>query len=370
MFKSILGPVGIVLLAALTTAAGPPPNLGQTLKAQQELTLERPHDPEVHNDFGNLLVLDGRLQEAEEAYRRAIDLEPTNTLARFNLGVLLQQSGRAGDAAEEFRGVLEIDDRHGRAHYQLGVLLESRGQRKKALDHYSRAFAFDPRLTFASNNPHLIDNQLATEAILLSERYYQSSSTEIPRIYGEPDRIVDLMLEDLEEEPPAEAEEEEGGGATLRSHGGGAGSADLGGSDPESEEYESRESGDEGRRALTNEDLDVGSSLGQVRRGSTRRRPAIGTGRSGRSDGRADRAGRVRRPSGLDRSGAGVSGQPTGRANRPPSDKRRYIPGVASTGRLELKLLPEEPAERLSERLAERRAEVGGPSAGQTLKRM
>ncbi|MEM7351775.1 MAG: tetratricopeptide repeat protein [Acidobacteriota bacterium] len=376
MARTFFGPLFVLTLAAFTVvaftvAASSPPNLDLTLEAQQQLSSERPYDAAVHNDLGNLLILDGQYEQAETAYRRAIELDPANALARFNLGILLQQQGRNKQAQAEFSSLLEIDDRHAKAHYQLGALFEARGQRRKALDHYARAFAFDPQLTFAKNNPHLLDNRLATEAILLADRYDGDSSASTPRLYDEPERIVDLMLREEEAmeaesmpEPRSEAQARSPRSRHLGAAGrtGEAGRTALG--EDEEDDAEDEEDDEEDRRALTHQDLDVGSSLGQARRGPNRRRPAIGvTERGGRT--RRDNSGRgaagrnsaVReRANARERSSAtrqGATGQGTTRpstarqrptstsaSGRGGSSGRRYRPGTGSTGRLELKLLP------------------------------
>ena len=176
--------------------ASSPPNLENTLQAQNERVSENPRDPLAWNDLGNLLVLAGRSDEAEQAYRQALALAPGETVARFNLALLLHQVGRTGDASREFEQLLEIDPYHAWGHYQLGVIHAERKDRKEALDHYSRAFAYDPALTFAENNAHIIDNPLFGEALLMSQRHLDSPTSRVPRQYGEPSRILDMMLEE------------------------------------------------------------------------------------------------------------------------------------------------------------------------------
>ncbi len=341
LIRIALGSLGVLSLA-LSVAAGAPPNLATTLAAQQELLADRPYDAEVHNDHGNLLMLAGRMEEAEAAYQRAIELAPDSALAHFNIGVLWQQSGRWKDAHKRYQKVLEIEPRHARTYYQLGMLFHSRNQREKAVNHYARAFAFDPELTFPRTNPHLIDNDLATEAILVSQRYVDSLSVEVPRLYGEPDRIADLMLK-TEESPPDEAEAEtdsepepaaEAGGRPVAGNASSFERDDDEDSDSEtdSESDSDSEEGEE-RRTLTPSDLEVGSSLGRVEGTSSTRSSSAGRDRSSQGRGRRST---VRRPrTTRDASGTGASGKDQGRS------VPRYRPATRlSTGRLELKLLP------------------------------
>ncbi len=373
--RYVLGISSVVMLFVWNATASTPSHLSHTLKAQQDVVADRPYDSEAYNDLGNLLALDERHSEAEEAYRKAIELAPTDTLARFNLGVLLQQEGRSRDAQKEFRSLLEIDDRHGKAYYQLGMLFESRGQRGRAVEHYARAFAFDPDLTFAYNNPHLIDNTLATEAMLKSERYESSPSAETPRLYGDPERIASLMLSNLEatDQPVAVADFEDGDDdddedeapverVGRRAHFGDGGESGRGGAPAGGPAPRSRASSQnsnsvgtpagsvDGRRVLTPSDLDAGSNQGQAQRvgGGGRRRPAIGVG--DRSGGRNRASGRVDSqptagqrgavgavpPGGTSASDSTAGNGRTSRSRRPSYRPRSRL----STGRLELKLLP------------------------------
>ena len=341
----VFGIASFVVLASVS-----PPNLGETLAAQRQLTLERPYDAAVHNDHGNLLVLAGRHEEAAGAYRRAIELAPAATLARYNLGILLQQSGRPKEALAALQGLLEIEPENARAHYQMGMLFHARKQRAKAVKHYARAFAYDPELTFAVVNPHIIDNELATEAILASRRYGEAPSSSIPRLYGEPERIADLMLGPLES-AAEESEVDEGDDDD-----------DLGdertGSVRSSARasFEDDDEDEDDRRILTREDLEAGSSVGQAqsagrpaRRGSSANRDRSRSGRLGgvapvvpltrSSEGRdagAERRSTGGRPNAV-RPGGGASNVGRDPVRRAP----RYIPGrQVSTGRLRLELLP------------------------------
>lgn len=170
------------------------PRLERALTVQQRLVAERPADPAVWNDLGNLLVIEGRWRDAEEAYVRALELAPANAEARFNLGLLFQQSGRVSLAAEQYAAVVEVEPAHAWALYQLGVIAEERDERRAAIAFYARAFAIDASLSFPQNNPHVIDNGLMTEALLSAERYSSYPEVVPPRHFEEGGRIVDLLL--------------------------------------------------------------------------------------------------------------------------------------------------------------------------------
>lgn len=224
-------PVVLTLLVTWSTAALTPPSaLDRALDAQVDLAAQNPTDPTVLNDLANLLVVSGRLEEAEPQYVRALELAPEDVEIRFNYAVLLQQEGRDDEAEIQLRKILELDPGHAWALYQLGVVVAAHGERHDALELFARAFAADPALTFARNNPHLIENPLTTEALLMSNRYQPAPGARVPRRYGDPGRILDLMLVDVKgggettaepaEEMAAPEETPKDGGSAHRVGGG------------------------------------------------------------------------------------------------------------------------------------------------------
>lgn len=184
-----------LLLAAVAIAAyaAVPPNLSKALETQRRLITERPQDPSVYNDLGSLLILEGRLDEAEQAYRKAIEIDPNKVSALFNLGQLQQQRGEVREALKLYERVVEVQPGHAWAHYQMGTLYEAWKQEQKAIEHYARAFALDPQLAFKEVNPQIVENGLITQAML---RAYNEGpkKPQAPRYFDERERIVNLLV--------------------------------------------------------------------------------------------------------------------------------------------------------------------------------
>lgn len=188
----------LAALAGIATLAAVPPNLARTLEAQRRLVAERPQDPAVYNDLGNLLLLVPEPAEAEQAYRRAVELDPDKVSSLFNLGLLLQQRGELREAAKHFQRVVKLEPRHAWAHYQLGAIAERWGQENRAIDEYATAFSLDPQLAFPEVNPHIVENQLVTQAMLKAYKNDYGLPT-VPQVYDEPGRIAKLLVP-----PPAQ----------------------------------------------------------------------------------------------------------------------------------------------------------------------
>ena len=187
--------ISLVCAVALVVAAlaAAPPNISRALEAQKRLVAERPNDPAVFNDLGNLFLLAHQPADAEQAYRKAVALDPKRVSALFNLGLLLQQRGESKQALDFYRQTLEAQPEHAWAHYQAGAIYEAGGQTSKAVGEYARAFSLDPQLAFREVNPQIVDNKLVTQAML--QAYRQGyGEPQVPAVYEDAHRIADLLV--------------------------------------------------------------------------------------------------------------------------------------------------------------------------------
>jgi tetratricopeptide (TPR) repeat protein len=91
-------------------------------------------------------------EEAEEAYRRAIALDPTLANALTNLGNLMFRRDRMADAEELYRRALKLDPDQPEAHYNFGFLLFERREVAAAMESFQRALASDPSFADAHFN--------------------------------------------------------------------------------------------------------------------------------------------------------------------------------------------------------------------------
>ena len=200
------------LLAALVAApllvgAAPSVPIEKAVMAQRELVAERANNAGALNDLANLLVEMGETAEAEEVYRRAMQIEPDRPEPPFNLALLMAANNRPREARRLLSQMLERHPDHAWGHYQLGTLRQARGTRRRALQSYREAFRLDPSLSDPRRNPHVLDNPLATAAMLEA---FASIATEATtqRIYVEPSRITGLLLPTLTAEPMGDMAEE------------------------------------------------------------------------------------------------------------------------------------------------------------------
>lgn len=86
----------------------------------------------------------GRVDEAAAAYHEALDHEPRNKFALFNLGVVEHFAGRKRSAENYYRLALATDPNFFLALFNLAVVRAEAGDTREAIDLYREAIAQQP----------------------------------------------------------------------------------------------------------------------------------------------------------------------------------------------------------------------------------
>jgi tetratricopeptide (TPR) repeat protein len=135
--------------------------------------------------------------DAIDAYRRVVSIDPTYAAAWNNLGLLLHRLGRYDEARDAYESALAQDATCCEAVYNLGSLAEDRGELEEAVRCYRQALALSPDYGDAHFNlaGALARSGRADEAVAHWQRYLELDA-------GSPwARIARAHLEVLD--PPA-----------------------------------------------------------------------------------------------------------------------------------------------------------------------
>jgi tetratricopeptide (TPR) repeat protein len=117
-------------------------------------------------------------EDAIDAYRRVVSIDPTYAAAWNNLGLLLHRMGRYDEASEAYLSALDQDPQCCEAAYNLGSLHEDRGAIEDAIGDYRRALELSPDYADAHFNlaGALARNGRDGEAIKHWQRYLELDS--------------------------------------------------------------------------------------------------------------------------------------------------------------------------------------------------
>ncbi|MBN9522896.1 tetratricopeptide repeat protein [bacterium] len=140
--------LGISLGTALARAG----RAAQAEGVLQELVRQQPGHPAPWFHLGRTLEGRQKYDEAETAYRRAIDLKPDLAEAHHNLGGVLDARQRPHEAEAAYRRAIECKPGLAEAHVNLGNCLVRAGKYAEGEAAYRRAIALRPGLAEAHNN--------------------------------------------------------------------------------------------------------------------------------------------------------------------------------------------------------------------------
>ena len=119
------------------------------MKLPQETSSAKPESAEAHQDLGNLLLQQGKIEAAIASYQTAIDLDPKSAIAHNNLGNSLVQQGKIEAAIASYQTAIDLDPKSAIAHNNLGNLLVPQGEMEAALASYETALRLNPNYDLA-----------------------------------------------------------------------------------------------------------------------------------------------------------------------------------------------------------------------------
>lgn len=83
----------------------------------------------------------GNLDQAEQDFKRVIEADPGNTVARYDLGLIYQTQGKSSDSEAQYRKALAIDPEYVPALLNLAILRAGAEDVAGAVNLYRRAIA-------------------------------------------------------------------------------------------------------------------------------------------------------------------------------------------------------------------------------------
>lgn len=119
--------------------------LDQAVEAYHRAIELSPEWVEAHINLGTTLYQLDRMDEAREEFATAVALEPLNALAEFNLGCVLEHENETLQAIEHLRRAVELTPEMADAHLNLALAYERQGRRIDATRHLSLYLRYDPR---------------------------------------------------------------------------------------------------------------------------------------------------------------------------------------------------------------------------------
>ena len=127
-------------------------NYEDALREASQLLLEFPRSVVLLNIVGAANKKSGKLEEAVEAYTKALSIKPDFADAYYNMGNALKDQSKLEKALEAYNNAIAIKPDHAEAYHNMGNVLEDQGKLTKALEAYNDAISIKPDYAEAFNN--------------------------------------------------------------------------------------------------------------------------------------------------------------------------------------------------------------------------
>ena len=118
--------------------------LEEAIEAYNKALAIKPDYAEAYYNMGNALKEQGKLEEAIEAYNKALAIKPDYAEAYNNMGIALQEQGKLEEAIEAYNKALAIKPDYAEAYNNMGDTLKEQGKLEEAIEAYNKALAIKP----------------------------------------------------------------------------------------------------------------------------------------------------------------------------------------------------------------------------------
>jgi serine/threonine protein kinase/Flp pilus assembly protein TadD len=109
----------------------------------------RPQSPGTYMMLGRALAKTNAFDEAEAAYRKAVELEPEYASAHIGVGWVLHERGNLVGAEAAYRTAARLEPGLAMAHYNVGNVLRDQHRLSEAITELSKATEIQPRFADA-----------------------------------------------------------------------------------------------------------------------------------------------------------------------------------------------------------------------------
>jgi tetratricopeptide (TPR) repeat protein len=178
--------------------------LGELEKARTELAKHGPAAPELTDRYltelrdiktgkadlwvkGSQQMAESNFPEAIATYRKLVERDEGDAVARTYLGTALARAGNAQEAIQQFTEALRVAPENTETHYCLGVVLAALGKDEEAIGHFRATIKGDPQFDEA----HF---QLAN--VLMRTHHYEEAAAEYEKTVNQnPDKAFAFTME-------------------------------------------------------------------------------------------------------------------------------------------------------------------------------
>jgi superkiller protein 3 len=123
-------------------------NLLPKLEALKQDAAQHPESADARSELADAYKSFGMFAEAEQEYRKALELEPGNFDHKLSLCVDYAEWGKVDPAVECYKDVVKLKQHHV-LYWSLGAMYDRQGNTQEAIAAYQKSLELKPEFSFA-----------------------------------------------------------------------------------------------------------------------------------------------------------------------------------------------------------------------------
>ena len=160
----------------LGAAAAQTGQVNQAINAFKKVIEINPDYPDAYNNMGNALKDQGKFNEAIASFNKALSLKPDYAEAYNNLGNALQKQGKLEEAIAYFDKALSLKPNYVDTYNNMGNALKDQEKLKEAIASFNKALSLKPDYAEAHRNlSSLIKYKPGDKQVVLANELIQRS---------------------------------------------------------------------------------------------------------------------------------------------------------------------------------------------------
>jgi tetratricopeptide (TPR) repeat protein len=137
--------------------------LEEAIQAYKYAIEIHPKSAKAYHSMGNVLIKQGQTQEAISSFRKAIEIQPDLSSSHYRLGEILRGQNSLDEAIESYQAAIDLDQKSYKFYYGLGLTLSQKEKWEEAISAYRHVIELNP--SFSRAYHHLEEAQEALDRL-------------------------------------------------------------------------------------------------------------------------------------------------------------------------------------------------------------
>ena len=145
-------PEAIIVWNILGVSAAEIGMLDEAIEAYNKAISLKPDYADAYYNMSNAFKDQGKLEKAIKYYNKSISLNPNFADAYYNMGNVLKDQGKLDEAIEAFNKAISLKPDYADAYSNMGNALKDQGKLDEAIEAYNKAISLKPDYADTYNN--------------------------------------------------------------------------------------------------------------------------------------------------------------------------------------------------------------------------